>query len=252
MSRLLVTASLLIQVIAACAPANENAVHVDPIKNVVELSAGVTMRRLRGDTWIHITRKGELTANGLLLIRETSSMLIDTGWNAAQTKAILAWARDEQFRPVREAIVTHSHDDRMGGIRALMEEGIEVTAVSATAEQARRRMLPEPTDLFEGFRRMGPVELFYPGAGHTPDNIVVYIKEQGILFAGCLIRSGGAEELGNLEDAYVEAWYHAIPKVKQRYPNPKIIVPGHGKPGGPELYRHTVDLVIAASAKGAD
>ena len=43
------------------------------------------------------------------------------------------------------------------------------------------------------------VRVIYPGAAHAPDNIVTFFPESGVLFGGCLVKSG--DDLGNLGDA---------------------------------------------------
>ena len=45
---------------------------------------------------------------------------------------------------------------------------------------------------------------FYPGPGHTSDNITVGIDGTDIAFGGCLIKDSKAKSLGNLGDADTE------------------------------------------------
>ena len=50
----------------------------------------------------------------------------------------------------------------------------------------------------------GPLKVFYPGPGHTSDNITVGIDGTDIAFGGCLIKDSKAKSLGNLGDADTE------------------------------------------------
>lgn len=232
--------------VAGCAPSNEARLAEDVDPNEVTLPGGVTLRRVAGDVWVHTTRNADgIGANGLIVIGRTSSVLVDTGWTPAQTERLLEWAAETQFRPVRAAVVTHAHSDRIAGIEVLREQAIDVFASSVTAERARAKQLKEPNEVFEGETRVGELVLFFPGAAHAPDNIVVWVPEQKLLFGGCAIKSGDAKDLGNVEDASIQGWYHAMGKLRERFPEPKVVVPGHGKPGGVELYQRTLDLVIA-------
>ena len=86
--------------------------------------------------------------------------------------------------------------------------------------------------------------MFYPGAGHTQDNIVVWLPKQKILFGGCFVKSIHSKNLGNMEDASVKDWPKSIQKVINKYPNIKIVVPGHGKVGDVNLLKHTAQLAL--------
>lgn len=237
---------LLLTTACATSAPRELAIEDEGVATQIELPANVRLRRLSADIWVHVTENEEgIGANGLLIVGETSSVLVDTGWTEAQTRSLMRWAAEEQFRPIQTAVVTHSHQDRMGGIAALLEQSVTVIASGPTAERARAKMLPQPTEVFEGVRRFGEVEVFFPGAAHVPDNIVVWLPEKQILFGGCMVRSAATDSLGPMEEASLEGWYHAIRKLRDRYPSPQVVVPGHGKPGGAELYKHTLELIAA-------
>ncbi|MCB0497355.1 MAG: subclass B1 metallo-beta-lactamase, partial [Cyclobacteriaceae bacterium] len=90
------------------------------------------------------------------------------------------------------------------------------------------------------------LECRYFGAGHTADNIIVWLPSRQILFGGCLIRSMQAKNLGNITDAKISDWDTTVSKVIKKYPNIKTVVPGHGKVGGADLLYHSVELVKEA------
>ena len=78
-------------------------------------------------------------------------------------------------------------------------------------------------------------ELFFPGAGHTRDNIVVWLPRQRTLFGGCFLKSVTSRGLGNLQDADVGAWGPSLRRVQARYARASRIVPGHGSIAGDAL-----------------
>jgi hypothetical protein len=83
-----------------------------------------------------------------------------------------------------------------------------------------------------------------PGPGHTSDNIVV--RRGDVLFAGCLIKSMEAREIGFTGDADLVTWPAAVRRLSARY-GKLTLVPGHGaidSTGG--AYQHTLDLLSAA------
>ena len=89
----------------------------------------------------------------------------------------------------------------------------------------------------------GKIEAFYPGGGHTEDNIVVWLKPSQLLFGGCFIRSIESNSLGYIGEAKVQEWSESINKVLSQFPTADIVIPGHGKPGKLNLLEHTKSLV---------
>ena len=66
----------------------------------------------------------------------------------------------------------------------------------------------------------GPLKVFYPGPGHTSDNITVGIDGTDIAFGGCLIKDSKAKSLGNLGDADTEALRRVSARLVRRSPRP--------------------------------
>lgn len=211
------------------------------------LADDVHVRRLAPGVWLHVTLAGEdwgrVPANGLLIEDGESSLLVDTGWNARQAEHLLAWARDTLHRPVRAAVVTHFHVDRTGGVPALAARGLPVYARAETARLAAERGLPVPAQRITDTQELGPLSLFFPGAGHARDNLVVWHRDSGLLFGGCFVKEAGARDLGNVADADVSAWPESLERLRQHYPDVRTVVPGHGFPGGPDLLTHTQALL---------
>lgn len=87
------------------------------------------------------------------------------------------------------------------------------------------------------------IEVFYPGEGHSPDNIVVWLPEYKVLFGGCLVKELDSKGLGNTTDANLEQWPISINKVLEKYPDAEVVIPGHGNWGGIELIEHTLELL---------
>ena len=79
------------------------------------------------------------------------------------------------------------------------------------------------------------------GEGHTKDNIVGYFREDSMFFGGCLIKESGGSQ-GFLEDANAKAWPATVLRVKQKYPQTRIVIPGDGQPGGTILLDYTISL----------
>ena len=146
---------------------------------------------------------------------------------------------------VKTVVVSHFHNDCLGGLNTFHQSGIPSYGNRATIELALRDSLEVPQQAFvESFAfKVGEKELIstYFGAGHTPDNIVTYFPSEQLLFGGCLIKEVDASK-GNLADAKLDEWAFTVEKIKKAYPQLKVVVPGHGNPGGAELLDYTMEL----------
>jgi metallo-beta-lactamase class B len=190
-------------------------------------------------------------SNGLIAITDRGLLLVDTAWTDAQTEAVLTWGEAHLHRPWIGAVITHDHADRDGGLGALQRRHIPVAALDLTVAKLEKRGVHGVTTLFTtnaaAFKDARGFEAFYPGPGHTSDNIV--LKFPSALFGGCLIKSMDAKDLGFTADANLASWPAAVRRVSTRYP--KItIVPGHGPidPTG-AAFQHTLDLLATARGK---
>ncbi len=87
------------------------------------------------------------------------------------------------------------------------------------------------------------LEVFYPGAGHSRDNLVVWLPEKQILFGGCAIRSLSSKSAGNTVHGDINSWLKITKKLESKYKDATLVVPGHGDVGGIELFKHTEKVI---------
>ncbi len=213
----------------------------------IALGDDLKVREVAPGYWVHVAWANDIPANGLIAKTATGVVLVDPGWNDDQAERLVAWAEKTLGKPVAKAIVTHSHNDRSGGADALRRRGVPVLALDLTVAKAKAEekktldALPE----MKGGLYVDPMgfEVFYPGAGHTKDNIVVGFPADGILFGGCLVKPEDSKVLGNIADADLASWPKAIAAVTERYGKAKIVIPGHGPVGGPLAFQRTLDLL---------
>jgi metallo-beta-lactamase class B len=247
----LALASALVFTAPALAAGSDHApIQLGPDFVVTPLADGVWMHT----TWRRFGGNGvRYPSNGLLVRDGSELILIDTAWGIQPTIDLLAWVNRTFHEPVTRAIITHAHDDRLGGGPVLVERGIPFTGHPLTARLAPKFHLPPPAvlaglDAPGSVATVGSLEVFHPGAGHTRDNITVWIPSAHILFGGCMVKAADATDLGNIADADVPAWPASIQRLRDRYGRKAaLIVPGHGDPGGPELLQHTADLLAQSS-----
>lgn len=224
----------------------------------VQLAPDLEVSRLSETVWMHTTWKevpewGRVQSNGLIFVTGNQALLIDTAWGDAPTDSLLAWVRSALGVSIDRAVVTHAHDDRIGGIRVLKNAGITTFANTMTARLATEAGLPQPDSLFTDRieLRIGdlPVEVYYPGAGHTPDNVVVWLPSEKLLFGGCLVKEKGSSSLGNLSDAVVTDWPDTMRRLIARYGDAEVVVTSHGPVGDKSLLTHTLALTLKRAEK---
>jgi glyoxylase-like metal-dependent hydrolase (beta-lactamase superfamily II) len=217
------------------------------------VSGTLWLGRVTPNVWIHTTTHvldgvGYYPANGAIVVAGNEALLVDTGWNPSDARQILdAWNR-MKMPPITAALVTHFHGDRLGGIDELSRRGIPAYGNPLTIGLALDNGLPPPRplhDVEKSPRKLGPVEVRYPGAGHTLDNVVAWVPHDGVLVGGCLVKSTTAGDLGYLADADVPAWPATIRVVRGAYA-PRYVIPGHGTIAGDSL-THTAALAAAAN-----
>lgn len=224
------------------------------ISEPIKISDDIFLVRLTDRTYLHQTAAqtknwGKVWANGVLLIDEGEAFMFDTPWNDEQTEKLVTWLADSLQVKVTTVVPNHWHEDCMGGLDYLHLKGIKSYASQMTMDIAREKGLPQPQNGFKEnlVLRLNDmeVECFYPGAGHATDNIVVWIPSEKVLFPGCMVKDLESTGLGNFVDGDVHTWPATVNKVIGKYPDAKIVVPGHGKPGGFELLIHTHNLLQA-------
>ena len=212
----------------------------------------VAIEALLPGVWVHRSVKylpefgGDVPSNGLIAKASDGAVVIDTAWTPEQTAEVLDWAQTN-VGPVRAVIVTHWHDDRSGGLSEVHRRSIPSYGSSRTDEQASAHGATPPNHLFDetlDLRSLGlDGEAYFPGAGHSLDNVVVWLGGPQLLFGGCLIKAVEAQGMGNTVDGDLDAWPDTLARVERRYPQAKHVVPGHGAPGDRSLILRTHELL---------
>jgi metallo-beta-lactamase class B VIM len=252
-SRISAAATLLAAVSWACATAVDPPPPAPPsARRVVAVSQDLQVTELRRGVWMHtswntLSNGTRFPSNGLLVADGEGPLLVDTAWGEPSTRALLAWIEGTLKKPLRRAVITHFHDDRLGGGALLAERGIPFLAHPLTRRLATEKSLPLPEALADVAEPgsavpLGPVEVFHPGPAHTRDNLMVWVPSARLLFGGCAVRAAAAKDMGNVVDGDVRSWPEAIRRARARYAA-ALVVPGHGEVGGPELLQHTLDLL---------
>lgn len=158
--------------------------------------------------------KGTLfPSNGMYVVTNKGVVMLDCSWDSTQYQPLLDSINAKHNKRVVMCMATHFHEDRTGAFNYYRQKGIKTFATKETDMMCQRRKekRAEITFLKNTAFRVGEREgeykfnTSYSGEGHTPDNIVVWFPKYKILYGGCLVKSTEATDLGNLEDANINA-----------------------------------------------
>lgn len=206
---------------------------------------------LMGDFYVYKTfhdYKGTLiSANAMYLVTDKGVVLFDAPWDKTQFQPLLDSIKARHHKEVVMCFATHSHEDRAGGLEFYGKKGIKTYTIKLTDqileknnEKRAEFIIPNDTTFTVGQHTF---EVYYPGKGHAPDNIVVWFNKEKILYGGCFIKSTEAKDLGYLGDANVKEWEKSIKKVQSKFKKPKYIITGHDGWKDLSSLNHTLKLV---------
>jgi metallo-beta-lactamase class B len=186
-------------------------------------------------------------ANSMYVVTSAGVVMIDVPWDSTQTLPLLDSIEARHHKKVVMSISTHYHDDRTEGLDVLKQKGIKTFSTALTYELGKKEneelaeyLLSNDTTFTIGNTTF---ETYYPGAGHTKDNIVVWFPQQKVLYGGCFVKSTDAKDLGYTGDANVKEWPAAVKRVMEKFIAPKYIIPGHFSWKNNKSLEHTLKLL---------
>lgn len=187
-------------------------------------------------------------ANAGFVVTRDGVIVIDALGTVPLGKAFLAAIRTITDQPIRRVIVTHYHADHFYGLAPFKQAGAEIWAHkgareylesgegAARLDQRRRDLAPwvddqttliPPDRWLEGdasFALGGlNFDLVYMGPAHAPDDLVVIVREDQVLYSGDILFSGRIPFVGNAD---TRRWLATMEKLIAL--GPKTMVPGHG------------------------
>lgn len=186
-------------------------------------------------------------------------VLVIDGNFPSGAKEVIPKIRAITDKPIRFVFDTHHHGDHAYGNQIWAEAGAVVVAhegvlqemkryetgiygdkpgrwedAAKTREDVRATRLKAPSVLFrkelifdDGKHR---VELLHFGVAHTHGDGWVWLPNERILFSGDACVNGPYNYVG---DGNVQEWIETLEAVRKL--NPKVVCPGHGPSGGPEV-----------------
>lgn len=217
----------------------------------------LSIQHLTGDFYIYTTYnyyKGDrIPANGMYVLTKQGAIIIDSPWDTTQFQPLLDSIRIRHGQKAVMCIATHFHEDRTGGFEYYRQQGIKTYSTKLTDQLSQKRGMKRAEFLVtkDTVFTVGQYsfEVFHPGHGHTPDNIVIWFANQKILYGGCLIKSTDDSTLGNLGDASVTHYATTLERVQAKCKNPAYIIPGHNAWTSTKSLAHSLRMAKALKGK---
>jgi len=241
----------------------------------IKLSDELFVTKILNQVYI-VTHYFPWESNSLIIqASDQEIVLVDTPYDTAATSLMLGWIKQNLGSNKITAFNTGFHIDNLGGNARLRKDGIHIYGSDLTVkliderstqtqqqiiswlspgQQKYRRAYEtmtfcKPDKVYSARRglkkKIGRLtfEIYYPGESHSPDNVVVYVKELELLFGGCMIKSLLSKNAGFTGDANMQAWPVSVSKIQAKYPDAKIVIPHHGMWGDSSLIQHTLDIL---------
>ncbi|MCW5655803.1 MAG: MBL fold metallo-hydrolase [Hydrogenophaga sp.] len=203
---------------------------------------------VEGLTQLGSPKNQNFISNAGFVITPAGVVVIDALGSPRLAERLVQAIRALTDKPVTHVIATHYHADHIYGLQTFKQLGAKIVAHSAAREYiqsdtARLRLEASRTDLAPWINDQtrivpadvwidGPTtldvggvkfELAPVGPSHTPDDIVVYVPSEKVLFAGDLFFNGRLPFVGQ---ANSRQWILALEQLL-RY-DARAVVPGHG------------------------
>ena len=190
---------------------------------------------LTGDFYIYTTcntyQDSQVPANGMYLVTDNGVVMFDTPWDTTQFQPLLDSIQVRHNKTVALCFATHWHSDKTAGLEYYRQRGIKTYTTVLTDELSKRNnkkraefLMAKDTVFTVG---QFSFETYYPGEGHTADNIIIWFKKEKILYGGCLVKGVDAENLGYLGDANVTEYASTLKKVQKKCRKPTFIIIAH-------------------------
>ena len=187
-------------------------------------------------------------SNAGFVITRDGVVVIDALGSPALARRLLAEIRRHTEKPVTHVILTHYHADHIYGLQALKAAGAKVIAHQAAREYmnsdnarlrleaSRKELAPwvdQDTQLvaadewLAGERELivGGVRLQIKpvGPSHTPEDLVIFLPQEKVLFAGDLVFRNRIPYVGQADS---RQWIKALDALLAF--DATVILPGHG------------------------
>jgi glyoxylase-like metal-dependent hydrolase (beta-lactamase superfamily II) len=240
--------SVLVTVVAVLAMSRVAAADAGWARQVEPQRVSASAWFVQGDAALGSRANRNFISNAGFIVTSDGVVVIDALGAPVLARELLQQIRRITPLPVTHVIVTHYHADHIYGLQEFRKIGARIVAHRGAleymqSETAAARLvasrvelspwvdasttLVRPDEWIEGptERVIGGVRLrLQPvGPAHTPEDLVVFLEKEGVLFAGDIVFRGRIPFVGQADS---RQWIAALDVLLGM--EPKVVVPGHG------------------------
>lgn len=220
---------------------------------------GPQIRKVKDGIYVYVGK--ELNSNAGIVLTQEGVVLVDSGHNPTDSRAILSAVKKLTSQPVRFLIDTEPHGDHTTGhfvfsppAIVIAHEGATDSMKKAYSPERNEKLMagsPEMRAAFDGFRMITPhmeyrqkmtlnlgersFELMYLKGVHSEADTAVWLPKERVLFSA----SGIVVNQFNILRPFVTIPDILAASKMMKGLNPEHVIPGHGTPGTVQIFDDT-------------
>jgi len=187
-------------------------------------------------------------SNAGFVVTPRGVVVVDALGSPILAKKLIAEIKKISNQKIIAVIVTHYHADHVYGLQEFKKVGAKIYAQGEgrnyiASETAKQRLIASRVDFAPWVNdktnlisadvwidqktklNVGGVDFLVSrvGPAHAPEDLIIYIPSEKVLFAGDLVFRGRIPFVGNADS---KGWLIALDEIEKL--NPNIVIPGHG------------------------
>jgi cyclase len=220
---------------------------------------GPNIQKIKDGIYVYVGKN--LNSNCGIVLTQEGVVLIDSGHNPTDSRAILEAVKKLTPLPVRFLIDTEPHNDHTTGhfvfsppATVIAHEGATASMKQGYSPERNQKLMaqsPEMRAAFEGFRLVLPhieyrdkmtlnvgertFELLYLKGVHSEADTAVWLPKERVLFSA----SGIVVNQFNILRPFVTIPDILAAAKMMKSLNPEHVIPGHGIPGTVKIFEDT-------------
>jgi cyclase len=217
---------------------------------------GSQIKQIKDGIYVYVGK--EFNSNCGIILTEEGVVLIDSGHNPTDSRAILAAVKKLTPLPVRFLIDTEPHGDHTTGhfvfsppAIVIAHEGATESMKAAYSPERNQKLMaqsPEMRAAFEGYRMITPqmeyrqkmtlnvgertFELMYLKGVHSEADTAVWLPKERVLFSASAV----VVNQYNILRPFVTIPDILAATKMMKGLNPEFVIPGHGTPGTVKIF----------------
>ena len=187
-------------------------------------------------------------SNAGFVVTSKGVVVVDALGSPILAQKLIAEIKKVTNQPIVALIVSHYHADHIYGLQEFKKIGVKIYAQGEgrnylSSETAKQRLIASRIDFAPWVNastqliaadvwidkktklNIGGVEFLVSrvGPAHAPEDLMVYVPSEKVLFAGDLVFRGRIPFVGNADS---KGWLTALDAIEEL--QPQIVIPGHG------------------------